>query len=120
MMQSPHRRTGCVARLWTALLLLLLLLASSCAAKPSFTFSNFTVVPGEPFNLTWTGASGPVDINIASGTEDAVKVVWWIARALPLLLVLLSLHPTIAYTLAPRGKGGDIRSASTLTKTCRQ
>src|SRR3569833_3332368 len=99
MMQSHHRRTGCVARLWTALLLLLLLLASSCAAKPSFTFSNFTVVPGEPFNLTWTGASGPVDINIASGTEDAVKKNKKKTQTKPHHQNKQTHQPTNAYTL---------------------
>src|SRR3569833_1809461 len=106
MMQSHHRRTGCVARLWTALLLLLLLLASSCAAKPSFTFSNFTVVPGEPFNLTWTGARKQVDINFASGSEDAVKVVWWIGRAGPRRRGGRARRPAGAGARAPGGGGG--------------
>ncbi|KAL1902854.1 hypothetical protein Sste5346_000765 [Sporothrix stenoceras] len=50
-------------------------LAATVSATPAFTNSNFDVVPGSTFTLTWGNATGPVTIVLATGTaEDLTKV----------------------------------------------
>ncbi|KAL8370755.1 hypothetical protein RB595_000891 [Gaeumannomyces hyphopodioides] len=43
-------------------------LATIASAKPKFTNSNFDVVTGQPFELKWTDAKGPVTLELKAGT----------------------------------------------------
>ncbi|CAK7202769.1 hypothetical protein SEUCBS139899_005496 [Sporothrix eucalyptigena] len=50
-------------------------LAATVSAIPAFTNSAFDVVPGSTFTLTWSNATGPVTIVLATGTAaDLTKV----------------------------------------------
>lgn len=50
-------------------------LAASTNAIVAFTNSAFVVVPGKPFTLTWSGASGPVTIKLKNGPALVLKDV---------------------------------------------
>jgi len=64
----------------TSALLLSALAALSQAA--SFTNSEINPVAGEPFELTWSGASGPVSIVLRSGDPKNLKTVTTLASGL--------------------------------------
>ena len=64
-------------RLWRSPLAAWMLLVRSALALVAFTNSDFSVDEGKPFTITWTGASGPVTLELWSGPSSAnlVKVV---------------------------------------------
>jgi hypothetical protein len=49
--------------------------AASVLAQAKFTNSNFDVVEGEPFTLTWDNAEGPVTITLVTGPSGNLKPV---------------------------------------------
>lgn len=50
-------------------------LAAIAEAKVAFTNSAFVIEAGKPFQLTWTGAVGPVTITLKDGPNTALKDV---------------------------------------------
>ena len=65
-------------------------LAATAAAVPAFTNSNFDVVAGSTFTLTWTNATGPVTIYLATGeSTDLQKVQAIDCMSCPLVCVCL-------------------------------
>ncbi|OIW35311.1 hypothetical protein CONLIGDRAFT_676236 [Coniochaeta ligniaria NRRL 30616] len=50
-------------------------LAAIAEAKVAFTNSQFVVEAGQPFELKWTGADGPVTITLKNGPNTALKDV---------------------------------------------
>jgi hypothetical protein len=61
----------------TSALLLSAFVALSQAA--SFTNTEINPQPGQPFELTWSGASGPVDIVLRAGDPKDLKTVTTLA-----------------------------------------
>jgi hypothetical protein len=57
-------------------------LAAIAEAKVAFTNSAFVIEAGKPFQLTWTGAVGPVTITLKDGPNTALKDVMVIDRKL--------------------------------------
>lgn len=86
-------------------------LAAIVAAKPQFTNSNFDVVYGQPFELKWSGASGPVTIELKSGTPPkGLKTLKTLGSGLTgtSLTVVLNDIPTGQYAFTVRdGEGED-------------
>ncbi|KAL8351121.1 hypothetical protein RB601_000759 [Gaeumannomyces tritici] len=54
---------------------LLCLLLPFCCAGPAFTNTRYHIVPGVPFELSWTGNEGPVTVDLVSAVEDRTVVV---------------------------------------------
>ncbi len=50
-------------------------LVAGASANVAFTNSDFTVEEGKPFKLTWAGASGAVNITLATGASKDLKVI---------------------------------------------
>jgi len=52
-------------------------LAAVASAIPAFTNSDFDLQEGKPITLTWSGATGPVNIQVLSGPnkDSLVPVV---------------------------------------------
>lgn len=50
-------------------------LAAVAEARLAFTNSDFTITAGEPFTLTWDGASAPVTITLKNGPNGDLKDV---------------------------------------------
>ncbi|KAJ9161391.1 hypothetical protein NKR19_g2356 [Coniochaeta hoffmannii] len=50
-------------------------LAAVVNAKASFTNSQFVIEAGKPFELKWSGASGPVTINLKNGLNSNLQTV---------------------------------------------
>ena len=48
-------------------------LAAIAEAKVAFLNSAYVVEAGQPFTLTWGGASGPVNIILENGPKDNLK-----------------------------------------------
>lgn len=58
-------------------------LAAVASALPAFTNSEFDVQEGKPITLTWTGATGPVNLQILTGpNKDSLVPVQTIASTL--------------------------------------
>lgn len=53
----------------------LAVLAAVVRADVAFTNSNYNVVAGEPFTLTWSGAAGPVNITLEDGSTSNLQAV---------------------------------------------
>lgn len=51
------------------------ILAAIAEAAVQFTNSNYEITAGEPFTLTWSGATGPVTITLKNGPNDDLKDV---------------------------------------------
>lgn len=49
--------------------------AALVAAAPSFLNSDFSIVAGEPFTLTFDGCEGGCTITLENGPEDNLKPV---------------------------------------------
>lgn len=56
-------------------------LAALAAAANAVQFTNVAInpEPGKPFELTWTGAEGPVTILLKGGPSDNLKTIDTIA-----------------------------------------
>lgn len=50
-------------------------LAAMAEARAAFTNTDFTVTAGEPFTLTWEGATAAVTITLKNGPKDDLKDV---------------------------------------------
>lgn len=50
-------------------------LAAIAEARVQFTNSNFVVEAGKPFELTWSGATGPVTISLKDGPSTNLRTV---------------------------------------------
>ncbi|KAI1328551.1 hypothetical protein F5Y16DRAFT_150721 [Xylariaceae sp. FL0255] len=59
----------------------LALIGSRCWAQLGFTDSDWDVIIGQPFDLTWTGATGPVDIELLTGPANDLVVAADVADA---------------------------------------
>lgn len=57
-------------------------LAAIAEAKVAFTNSAYVVEAGQPFELKWSGATGPVTITLKTGPNTALKDVMVIDRKL--------------------------------------
>lgn len=57
----------------------ILAFAAAVLAKPILTNSDYTIVEGQPFTLTWTNAQGPVTLSIMTGSSNNLKHVTDIA-----------------------------------------
>jgi hypothetical protein len=65
--------------------------AALVAAEPVFLNSDYTVVAGEPFTLTFDGCEGGCTITLETGPEDLLepvqeltsKLIWDASMALP-------------------------------------
>lgn len=57
------------------------ILAALAAAANAVQFTNVAInpEPGKPFELTWSGAEGPVTILLKSGSSDNLKTIDTIA-----------------------------------------
>ncbi len=78
---TQHRvHTWAAAFTWLPLLLLLLCARPAHAVLISNTVYNVTA--GKAFDLTWTGSSGPVTINLVNGSEDNSTHIMLIDSAL--------------------------------------
>ena len=80
-------------------------LATAVAAKPAFTNPNYNVVYGQPFELKWTGASGPVTIELKSGTPPkGLKTVKTLATGVTTTSLTVTLEgiPTGQYAFTVR------------------
>jgi hypothetical protein len=60
--------------------LLIAAMAAVANAAAAFTNSEYVVEAGKPFALKWSGASGPVTINLKNGPKDNLKTVMTIDR----------------------------------------
>ncbi|KAL2270069.1 hypothetical protein VTJ83DRAFT_2253 [Remersonia thermophila] len=49
--------------------------AAAVLAKPILTNSEYTIVEGQPFTLTWQNAEGPVTLSIMTGSSNNLKHV---------------------------------------------
>jgi hypothetical protein len=61
-------------------------LAAVAEARLAFTNSDFTITAGEPFTLTWDGASAPVTITLMNGPNGDLKDVMVLDCRLPQIL----------------------------------
>ena len=53
----------------------ILAMATGAHSLATFTNSAFSITQGQPFTLTWSGASGPVTIKVANGpSTDAASL----------------------------------------------